>query len=322
MPNSVNYAERWETELLEIFMQESLISPFMTTNVRWTGARTFHFTQMSTTGFKSHNRKGGWNRGSYVQEDVPFTVMHDRDISFLVDKADVDESNATASIQNVAKVFTRTQSVPEKNALFFSKCATLAKTLDGYHTSSKLTAWTKANVYSKLKSMIGAGKLRRYKARGALIVYVRSEIMDLLEQSSELTRKVEMTQIAEGGMSIETRYTSIDGVPIFEVIDDEVFYDKFNFDPEEGGFELVEAVAADEASGTQAIEGSKHINVLVASPLTTKFVPKISSIYYFNPGAHTEGDGYLYQERELSDVFTFPNGKDKKIDSLYVDCEE
>lgn len=320
MPN-VNYAERWEPELLEIFMQETLISPFMTTNVKWTGAKTFHFTQMSTTGFKSHNRKGGWNRGSYAQEDVTFTVNHDRDISFLVDKADVDESNATASIQNVAKVFTRTQSVPEKNALFFSKCATLAKTLDGYHSESKLNSWTKANVYSKLKSMIGAGKLRRYKAKGALIVYIRSELMDMLEQSSELTRKVEMTQIAEGGMAIETRWTSIDGVPIFEVIDDECFYDKFNFDPEDGGFEPVAAVAADEDAGTEAVEASKHINVLVASPLTTKFVPRISSIYYFNPGSHTEGDGYLYQERELCDVFTFPNGKDNKVDSLYVDCE-
>lgn len=321
MPNNLNYAERWENELLEIFMQDTLISPFITTNVKWVGARTFHFTQMSTSGFKSHNRKGGWNLGTYVQTDVPFTVTHDRDISFLVDKADVDETNATASIHNLATVFTKTQSTPEKNALFFSKCATLAKTLAGYNSTSALSAWTKANVFSKLKSMIGAGKLRRYKAKGALIVYVRSEIMDLLEQSSDLTRKIEMTQIAEGGIGIETRYTSIDGVPIFEVIDDECFYDKFNFDPEDGGFELVEAVAADEAAGTAAVEGSKHINVLVASPLTTKFVPRISSIYYFNPGAHTEGDGYLYQERELSDVFTFPNGKDNKIDSLYVDIE-
>ena len=54
--------------------------------------------------------------------------------------------------------------------------------------------------------------------------------------------------------------------------------------------------------------------------MTTKLVPKIS-IYYFNPGAHTEGDGYLYQERELSDVFTFPNGKNGQVDSVYVDVD-
>ena len=308
MANVVNYAELWEKDLLEIFIQESLISPFITNNVRFLGdGRTFHFTQMSTTGFKNHDRNGGWNKGSFTQTDVPFTLMHDRDVSFLVDKADVVESNATASIQNIAKVFTSTQSVPEKNALFFSKCATKAAELEGYHSSTALSAWTKANVLTNLKKMIGAGKLRRYKAKGALVVYVRSEIMDLLEMSSEISKTIEMTQIAEGGAGIETRVAKIDGVPVFEVIDDEVFYNKFKFDGEQGGFELA--------------EDSKHINVLIASPLTTKFVPKISSIYYFNPGAHTEGDGYLYQERELCDVFTLPNGKDGTVDSLYVDIE-
>ena len=63
------------------------------------------------------------------------------------------------------------------------------------------------------------------------------------------------------------------------------------------------------------------INVLIASPLTVKTVPKIASIYYFNPGQHTEGDGYLYQDRSLSDTFVFPNGKDNKIDSIYVDVD-
>lgn len=308
MPNNVNYAERWEPELLEIFMQESLISPFITNNVRFMeDGKTFHFTQMSTTGFKSHSRNGGWNKGSFTQRDTPFTLTHDRDISFLVDKADVSESNATASIQNIAKVFTRTQSTPEKNALFFSKCAALAKEQEGYWSESVLSSWTKANVLSKLKAMIAAGKLRIYRAKGALIVYVRSEIMDLLEMSAEISKTIEMTQIAEGGAGIETRVAKIDGVPVFEVIDDEVFYDSFNFDSDDGGF--------------VPTEESKHLNVLIASPLTTKLVPKISSIYYFNPGSHTEGDGYLYQERDLCDVFTLPNGKNGKIDSLYVDCE-
>lgn len=318
---------------------------------------------MSTSGYKNHSRNGGWNKGSFNQSDVPYTLMHDRDIQFLVDKLDVDESNATASIKNISETFTRTQSVPESNALFFSRCASKAKTLSGYNSQTNIADFTEENVFSKLKGFIGAGKLRRYKAQGALIMYVRSEIMDLLERSTELKKKVELTQIAEGGMGIETRVTSIDGVPIFEVIDDEVFYDSFDFDSEDGGFvpasasaavyELTSDVAVDSSktyytrSGSEgaytytavkspavgsistyyemtkpAVESSKKINVLIASPLTTKFVPKLSSIYYFEPGAHTEGDAYLYQNRAFSDVFTFPNGKDNKIDSLYVDIEE
>ena len=61
--------------------------------------------------------------------------------------------------------------------------------------------------------------------------------------------------------------------------------------------------------------------MLAATPLTTKMVPKISSIYFFAPGEHTEGDGYLYQNRAFYDTFVFPNGKDGNIDSVYVDLD-
>ena len=66
------------------------------------------------------------------------------------------------------------------------------------------------------------------------------------------------------------------------------------------------------------IAGAHKINVLIACGQTCKTVPKISSIYFFDPGAHTLGDGYLYQNRSLSDVFVFPNGRDGKVDSVYV----
>lgn len=351
MANVLNYAETWQPELLEIMTQETLCTPFITTNVRWLDAKTFHFTSMAVSGFKSHSRNGGWNRGEYQQTDHPYTVEHDRDIEFLVDKADVDETNATASIQNIAQVFTKTQSAPEKDAMFFSKVAATAKGLEGYHSETAAADFTKTAVFGKLKAMLAAGKLRRYKAKGALIMYVTSAIMDALEQCPDFTRNIVVTQVADGGTGLETRVTDIDGVPVMEVIDDEVFYDCFDFDGSDGGFAPAAAVytltrdtelvsgkkyytktdgaytavvspnVADIATYYEMTGGAHKINVLIATPMTTKLVPKISSIYYFNPGAHTEGDGYLYQERELSDVFTFPNGKDGKIDSVYVDTD-
>ena len=118
MPNTNNYAQVWEPELLEILMQGTLTSPFITTNVKWLGAKTFHFTRMSTSGYKNHSRNGGWNRGTYVQTDVPFTLTHDRDVEFLVDRLDVDETNETASIQNISRVFEQTQAAPVTDALF------------------------------------------------------------------------------------------------------------------------------------------------------------------------------------------------------------
>ena len=133
MPN-LNYAEQWSPELLEILMQGTLTSPFITQNVKWLDAKTFHFTQMSTSGYKNHSRNGGWNRGDFNQTDVPFTVSHDRDVEFLVDKADVDETNATASIQNISRTFEQTHVAPETDALFFSRIAAKAKATDGYNS--------------------------------------------------------------------------------------------------------------------------------------------------------------------------------------------
>lgn len=304
---ALNYAEQYAPELLEILMQGTLTSPFITSNVRWLDAKTFHFTQMSVSGYKNHSRNGGWNRGEFNQTDVPFTLTHDRDVEFLVDKADVDETNKTASIQNISRTFEQTQVAPEVDALFFSRVAAKAKELEGYHSSTAQSDYTVDNVFAKLKAMLAVGHLRRYKAKGSLIMYVDSKIMDLLELSTAFTRKIEMTQIAEGGMGLETRVTDIDGVPLMEVIDNERFYDAFNWEPEAGGFEPA--------------TGAHKINVLIACGETCKTVPKINSVYFFDPGAHTEGDGYLYQRRDLSDTFVFPNGRDGKIDSIYVDLD-
>lgn len=356
MPTNLNYAETWNPELIEICIQETLCSPFITTNVQWLDAKTFHFTQMSTTGYKPHNRNGGWNGGSYSQTDVPYTCTHDRDIEFLVDVADVDETNSTASIKNISEVFEKTQAAPETDALFFSKTAQVAQGNEGYHSETAASSFSTANVFDKLKSFLGAGKLRRYKQKGSLICYVSSSVMDLLESSDKFTRTISMTQISEGGTGIETRITDIDGVAVMEVVDDERFYDRFDFDPEEGGFapavaEYAQTEDEDIVSGKtyytrsgsegnytytavsspakaslgnyyeKTALGSRKINVLIATPETTKVVPKIASIYYFAPGAHTKGDGYLYQNRALSDSFTFPNGKDGTVDSVYVDVD-
>ena len=252
---ALNYAEKWQDQLIDILIQEVLSSPFITTNVNWLDAKTFHFTSMSVSGYKNHSRSGGWNAGTYNQTDHPYTVTHDRDVEFLVDKADVDETNKTATIQNISNVFEQTQVAPETDALFYSKTAQVALELAGYHSSTAEADWTVENTFSKLKKMLGAGKLRRYKSNGSLICYVRSFVMDNLELSKEFTRKIEMTQIADGGIGIETRVTDIDGVPIMEVVDDERFYDKFNWEPDEGGFE--------------PIKGESHkINVLISVKIT------------------------------------------------------
>jgi len=129
MSNTINYAEKWQSEILEILNQNTITSPFIAKadSVKWTGAKTLHFTQNSVSGFKAHSRDGGWNKGELNQADVDYTIEHDRDISFLVDRIDVDESNGTASIDNISETFTRTQEAPEVDARFFERVYQVAE---------------------------------------------------------------------------------------------------------------------------------------------------------------------------------------------------
>ena len=301
MAHSLNYAEKYTGKILEIINQGLLTAPFLTTNVEWVGGKDFHFTQQSVSGYKAHSRNGGWNKGTIAEIDKVYTVAHDRDIAFLVDKADTDETARTAAVENISNTFVQTQQIPEMDAYAFSKIATIANEagLVEVTTRASLNA---GNVYSTIVKAMGKGKLKLYRQRGSLVGYVRSEVMDLLALSTEVKLNVQVDTIVEGGRAIETRVVKINGVPLFEVVDDERFNTAFDF---------TEGFVAD----------GKEINMLFASVETVHTVPKISSIYYFNAGQHTEGDGDLYQNRSLMDTFVFPNGKDGKIDSVYAVLE-
>ena len=300
MANTINSASKYERELIESYVENSYAAPFITTNVQFLDGKTFHFIALTTSGYKNHSLNGGWNRGDVVEIDKSYTLSHERDIEFLVDKRQVDESNQTASIENVSMVFEQNNATPEKDAYFFSKVATEA-TNATLKTSTAVTSYTSANIYTKLVEFIG--KVRRYRNKG-LIVYLAPQLMDLLALSTELNHNMEVTSIVADGKAIQTRITRVDGVPVIEVIDDDRFYSSFDF-----------------TSGYKPATGAYKINMLACTPLTTKMVPKIESIYFFAPGSHTEGDGYLYQNRAHYDTFVFPNGKDGKIDSIYVDLD-
>lgn len=323
MANTINYAEEWKDELLEVVIQGTLTSPFIESNVNWIGAKTFHFTSLHTSGFKDHTRSGGWNRGNITQADHPFTLAHDRDVEFLVDKLDVDESNETASIEKVAKNFVQTNAVPEIDARFYEQVSKAAINANKA-TAKAVNTYTASTIIGDVKGAID--QVRRY--RNSLIVYLRTELMSLLETALAGKASVSWTSVSGLEFSIETRVASVDGVPVFEVIDLDRFVTKVDYDPvvnnvHTGGFaKSTAAVASGDAGYATASAwdklAGKDLNILVASTQTVATVHKVVSIYYFAPGNHTEGDGYLYQHREAWDTFVFPNAKSDTVDSVYI----
>src|SRR5690625_1647473 len=122
--NVINYAERFQTELDQAIVQNTLTNALETPNVNWLGARTFHIPHLEVSGYKNHSRVGGFNRGTVEVTHDPYTLQFDRDIEFFVDSMDVDESNQAASAANVTREFLSRLAGPASNAYRFAIIAT------------------------------------------------------------------------------------------------------------------------------------------------------------------------------------------------------
>lgn len=247
-----------------------------TPNVNWmNGGKSFTLATLSTSGFKDHTRNKGFNAGTYENGKEVYTMGQDRDVEFYVDSQDVDETNQELSVGNISKTFLDEHATPEVDAYRFSKLANEAGTKA---VDASITA---ANAYSKLKDGIKA--VRKYGPQN-IVGYVSSNVMDALERSTEFTRSITNQNV--GQTALESRVTSLDGVKLIEVVEDERFYAAYDF-----------------SDGFTPAENAPEINYLfVAKPAV---IAKIKEAYVamFNPGEHTQGDGYLYQNRMYHDLF-------------------
>ena len=286
MANIINYAEKYSSELDQILVQESLTGILETPNVNWLDAKTFHIPSINVSGYKTHSRNGGFNRGSVETTNEPYTLGFDRDVEFFVDRADVDESAQAASAANVTRTFMNEHSMPEMDAYRFSKIATRA-IAEGQTASAAITS---ANVYDVLKAAILP--VRKYGA-GNLVMYVSSLVMDALERSDDFTRNIE----ASGTGALDSRVTSLDGVRIIEVWDIDRFKTAFDF-----------------TDGFVAAAGALDINFLLVAKSAIVAKAKLAYIKLWEPGTHTDGDGYLYQNRMYHDLFVMKN----KADGVFV----
>lgn len=266
--------------------QETLTSLIETPDnqMNWLNAQSFETSTIGTSGYKPHTRDKGFNSGKMANKKDVYTLSFDRDIEFFVDKADVDETAQDLAAARVTNTFITDQAGPELDAYRFSKMAHAAIE----NSNGDDTTLTVDNVYSTIKKSILP--IRKYKP-GNLLTYVSSETMDLLERSNEFNRSITNQNV--GLTSLESRVTSLDGVSFVEVWDTDRFGTKYDFTD---GFRLDGA--------------GKKINFLVVAKPSIIAKAKFNSIYLFAPGEHTEGDGYLYQNRLYHDLFVLKSRQD------------
>lgn len=263
------------------------------------GGRSFTLKTISTSGLQPHTRGKGFNSGTVTDEKTIYTMGQDRDVEFYLDRQEVDETNQELAMANISNVFITEQVQPELDSYRFSKMATSFDNIDTSDTEGNLLAKTHkveealdaTNAYSQLKT--GIGKVRKYGTQN-LVGYVSSEVMDSLERSKEFTRNITNQNV--GTTALESRITSIDGVQLIEVYEPNRFMTKYDF-----------------KDGAKPTEDAQAINFLIIAKPAVISIVKENAVFLFAPGQHTDGDGYLYQNRLYHDLFI----KKHKRDGIY-----
>ena len=296
MPNTVNYAIRFEQELKQKYTRELLTADLTTQNVVFTGANKIKIPYITVSGYKDHSRNGGFNRGTVENQFMEKTLDFDRDVEFFVDSMDVDETNQALSAANITNTFEREKAIPETDAYRLSKLYTEFTTLGETATQDALTA---SNILDKFDTIMEEMDEAEVPEDGR-ILYVIPSVYTILKQAEKITRMLEVTR----DTAVNRHVRALDDVTIKRIPRGRM---KTAYDFTEG---FTPAVSA------------KQINMILVHPSAVIAADKHAYINLWAPGSHTQGDGYLYQNRKYGDLFVLNTRSDGIKINLAPDASE
>lgn len=289
---AINYADSFQKELEQKYERELCSAALGEQNVRFYDAKNVKVPTLSLGGFKDHSRSGGWNRQSVSNTYQVLTLSHDRNVEFLVDAMDVDETNQALSAANITSVFASEQEIPELDAYRFSKLLAEYIAKEG---TPDTTALTTANVLSVFDTFMGEMDEDGVPATGR-ILYATPAVVKLLKNAEDISRSLMIT--GKTGV-IDRSVRSLDEVSVVTVPSARM-KSKYDF-----------------SDGFTAADDARQINMILLHPSCVIAPVKRSAIYLFAPGEHTAGDGWLYQNRFFTDLFIISS----KIGGVKINVE-
>lgn len=279
---ALQYADIFSNILIELYGQSQVSVDLYNSNsdIQIVNGKNLKIPKLSVSGYKDHTRGSlGFNTGSYSNEYETKTLEHDRDIEFVIDPVDVDETNLVVTIANIQKRFETTQAIPEADCYTFSKLYSEAKRVGA---KIKTTALTTANVLSdfddNLEAMTDAGvPLDR------VILYCTPAYLKLLKNAEGIQRTLEVS----GAKGIDRRVHSINDIGMIKEVPSARFKSIYNF-----------------TSGCTADVSAVQMDYMLIDPECQVSRNKYSFITVFEPGTDSRtADNYLYQNRKLNGTF-------------------
>lgn len=279
---ALQYADIFSNILIELYGQSQISVDLYNSNsdIQIVNGKNLKIPKLSVSGYKDHTRGSlGFNTGSYSNEYETKTLDHDRDIEFVIDPVDVDETNLVVTIANIQKRFETTQAIPEADCYTFSKLYSEAKRVGA---KIKTTALTTANVLSdfddNLEAMTDAGvPLDR------VILYCTPAYLKLLKNAEGIQRTLEVS----GAKGIDRRVHSIDDIGMIKEVPSARFKSAYNF-----------------TTGCVADVSAVQMDYMLIDPECQVSRNKYSYITVFEPGTDSRtADNYLYQNRKFNGTF-------------------
>ncbi|EFM10164.1 putative phage major capsid protein [Paenibacillus curdlanolyticus YK9] len=273
-----NYVDSFQTVLQQKYALELTSSALTTQNALWMGAKTIKLPRLDVAGYKDHSRTGGWNRQAIANDYELKVLEHDRDVEFYVDAMDVDETNQTVGAANVTNVFETEQAIPELDKYRYSKLHAEFTAHGGTADTTALTAANVLIVYDNLMEKMDEAGV----PESGRVLYVTPSVKKLLKNAEEVQRFI---SVQTNNGTIDRAVRKLDDVTLVSVPSDRM---KTVYDFTDGAVPGV---------------GAKQINMILVHPSAVLAPVKHSAIYLWEPGSHTGGDGYLYQNRRYTDLF-------------------
>ena len=290
-----NYVTKFERTIDEVYRKGLLSADLSSQNdkAKFIDTKTIKIPSLSVGGYKEHGRMGGWNRQEIKNTYQSKELTHDRDVEFFVDQMDVDETNQLLTAANVTNTFLREQSIPELDSYRFSKLYTEFATT--YGKTPVTEALTAANILDAIDDMFMRMNEAEVPEEGR-VLYVTPTVERVLKTAAGISRSL---GVQSNNGVIDRRVSVLDNVRL-QVIPSARMKTIYDF-----------------SDGFKPGVGAKQMNMILLHPSAVIAPIKHSAIYLFAPGEHTNGDGWLYQNRMYTDLFLY----EKRVDAVQIHVE-
>lgn len=304
MANTLQYASVFQGELDKAAVEQST-SGWMEPNeslVKYTGGKTVKVPLMDMDGLADYNN--GFTDGNIdlKWQDLEFGM--DRGRRFTLDEHEVNDTNFVVTASRVMGEFQRTKVVPEIDAYRYSKIATGAIAHDrasGGYTPSATDILNKLYYdIAAVQDVVGDST--------PMIITMSSLVGAILDTSSEITKRLDVVDFAQGGVTLKV--SALNGEHVIRRVGSGrlksayQFYDGKTSGQEKGGF-----VAA---------AGALDINWIICPRTVPIAVSRTDKVRVFDPETNQSARAWAVDYRKYHDLWI----TDNKWPQVWVNCKQ